>query len=238
MSDEKPFKWIPILVGGFPFAIILLGILGMFFYFKGEEKLKEKLRIPYKQYIDNKEVDDFFTKISELVGGRRFDSKEGIKGLRQISSLIDGTLGEENTGRPVKTDEGLAKSGGLWYRYTYDIVGKAESLVVPVVVSYSGGVNEQGEDLDAANLAVALTVAQSMLDVEPAKTVRFVFVPEPIRGLNPKTLLGRGEQFSGAILLTNEHREGPDVMAAKSVNGEDMLELAISLREKIAELAE
>lgn len=161
--------------------------------------------------FDPKVLRDSASKLGDYVGERSFQGEAEQKGLRQVAALVEGSLGPNNLGYNVQSDEGLTREGRIWKSYWVDSTKGGKEGTVLLWVNYSD-VSESG------SVAALLSVAEWMRGRSFGKKVRIAFLvdeealPVVRADLNEKpgsiqisvTGLGMG---SRDLVLAEERRE-------------------------------
>lgn len=171
----------------------------MYFYMEREDEREHSVIASYGLRVDD--LDDMVLKFTDRIGVRDYQTDAGQRGLRRAASMIEGRLGPQNVGYPVKKGDGEAiaelQLKSLWV----DLLGSSASeQIVIAAVSYAGS----GEIADTNCVSTLMMLASSMAREKPAKTIRFVFLPlDQDPELQNRWLLthciGRGESCVGIV---------------------------------------
>jgi len=173
MSESQPriYKFLLMVL---PVGVVIGTIVFMFMYFymEREEERNHSVIASYGLRFDD--LEDMVGKFTDRIGVRDHATAEGRRGLKRAASMIEGRLGPQNVGYPVKKGEGVAIDGLLWKSLWVDLRGESSpDEVVLATVSYAGA----GEVADANCVSTLMMLASSMARDQPSKTIRFVFLP-------------------------------------------------------------
>jgi hypothetical protein len=117
--------------------------------------------------LNAKELQGHFTKLTDYIGPRGWDSEEEVKGLRRTLAYLEGTLSPQNYGFRVQRANGLSLNGDLWPVLWVELEPKEGATKWMVVdVAY----DQKPEDL-----AIVLAVLNEMRGMKYARGIRFVF---------------------------------------------------------------
>lgn len=200
MSSPSP-RIYKVLIMILPVGVVIGTIVFMYMYFHNERRDAQNHAVIASHGLRVGDLDDMVEKFTGRIGVRSVDSEQGRRGLTRAAAMIEGRLGPQNVGFPVKKSEGEAAHGRLWKALWVDVRGeKKPESVVFAAVSFSGA----GGVADANAVSSMLMLASSMARDKPARTIRFVFLPLDLdaAGQN-KWLLGRclndGETCAGIV---------------------------------------
>jgi hypothetical protein len=170
-SEPRVYK---IMLTVLPVGVVVGTVIFMFMYFylEREEEKKQTVIVSHGLRLDD--LEDMVAKFAERIGERSVETEQGRLGLRSAASMIEGRLGPLNVGYPVNKCEGEAAHGFLWKSLSVEIAGTDRPReVVFAAVSYAGS----GEIAEANTIATMTMLASSMAREQPARTIRFVFLP-------------------------------------------------------------
>lgn len=172
--SASPSRVYKVLLMILPVGVVLGTIVFMFMYFHNERRDEREHAVIASHGIRVSDLDDMVGKFTDRIGVREVESKQGREGLKSAASMIEGRLGPQNVGFPVKKDKGEAAHGLLWKSLWVDIRGKErpENIII-AAVSFSGA----GEVADGNAVSTLMMLASSMAREELARTIRFVFLP-------------------------------------------------------------
>jgi hypothetical protein len=177
MSDpatQKSPRIYKILLMALPVGVVVGTIVFMVMYFYLERKEEREHAVIISHGLRVSDLEDMVGKLTDRIGSRDIETEQGRVGLRRAASMIEGWLGPQNVGYPVKKSEGEAAYGLLWKSLSVELRGeKTPDEVVFVAVSYSGA----GEVADANGVSTLMMLASAMAREKPAQTLRFVFLP-------------------------------------------------------------
>jgi len=200
MSAENP-RIYKVLIMIIPVGVVIGTIVFMYMYFHNERRDEQNHAVIASHGLRISDLDDMVGKFSDRIGVRSTETEEGRDGLKSAASMIEGRLGPQNVGYPVKKGKGQAAHGLLFKSLWVDVRGETQpESVIFAAVSFAGA----GEVADA-NVAATLTMlAASMAPDQTNRTIRFVFLPvdrspaEQNRWL-VEHCLAEGEQCDGII---------------------------------------
>ena len=157
-----------------PVGVVLGTIIFMFMYFYLEREDEKNHAVIVSHGLRVSDLEDMVDKFTDRIGERDIETEKGRAGLRRAASMIEGRLGPQNVGYPVRKCEGEAAYGRLWKSLAVEILGeKTPEEIVFAAVSYSGA----GKVADANAASTLMMLASSMAREKPARTIRFVFLP-------------------------------------------------------------
>ena len=157
-----------------PVGVVLGTIIFMFMYFYLEREDEKNHAVIVSHGLRVSDLEDMVGKFTDRIGERDIETEQGRVGLRRAASMIEGRLGPQNVGYPVRKCEGEAAYGLLWKSLSVEILGEeTPEDVVFAAVSYSGA----GKVADANAVSTMMMLASSMAREKPARTIRFVFLP-------------------------------------------------------------
>ena len=157
-----------------PVGVVIGTIIFMYMYFYNERRDEQQHAVIASHGLRVDDLDDMVMKFTDRVGVRDVETEQGRSGLQSAASMIEGRLGPQNVGFPVKKDDGEARHGLLWKSLWVDIRGeKTPKRVIIAAVSFAGA----GEVADANTASTLMMLASSMARDELARTIRFVFLP-------------------------------------------------------------
>lgn len=172
--SEQPPRFYKIMLMILPVGVVVGTIVFMFMYFYMEREDERNHAVIASYTMRQGDLDDMVEKFTDRVGPRTHTTEQGRYGLKQAASMIEGRLGPQNVGYPVKKGEGEAFDGLQLKSLWVDLTGTSEpEQVVLAAVSYAGA----GEAADGNALSTLMMLASSMAREKPAKTIRFVFLP-------------------------------------------------------------
>ncbi|BDS08411.1 hypothetical protein NT6N_34510 [Oceaniferula spumae] len=173
MSESQP-RIYKVLLMILPVGVVIGTVIFMFMYFYNERRDEQNHAVIASHGLRLTDLKDMVEKFSDRIGVRDVETEEGRNGLKSAASMIEGRLGPQNVGFPVRKDEGEAAHGLLWKSLWVDVRGKEKpEHVIFAAVSFSGA----GEVADANAVSTLMMLASSMARDEPARTIRFVFLP-------------------------------------------------------------
>ena len=227
MSEQQP-RFYKIMLMILPVGVVVGTIVFMFMYFymEREDERKHAVIASYGMRLDD--LDDMVEKFTDRIGPRTHATEQGRYGLKQAASMIEGRLGPQNVGYPVKKGEGEAIDGLQWKSLWVDLTGAVDpDQVVLAAVSYAGA----GEVADGNALSTMMMLASSMAREKPAKTIRFVFLPLNLSPAQQNSWLrdrcvGAGETCIGIVGLKT-------MDAAPQAGGEDWEVVAPSEKDQL-----
>lgn len=208
MSEKSPWIY-KFLLMVLPVGVVVgtIVFMVMYFYLEREEEREHAVIASYGMRWDD--LDDMVGKFSDRIGPRGVTTETGRHGLKRAASMIEGRLGPQNVGYPVKKGPGISMDGLVWKSLWVDLTGGVEpEKVVFAAVSFAG----PGEVADANSISTLMMLASSMAREKPGKTIRFTFLPmdltpdEQNRWLLQKCLL-EGETCAGIIGLQSMQGE-------------------------------
>ncbi|MBK1853547.1 hypothetical protein JO972_01110 [Verrucomicrobiaceae bacterium 5K15] len=173
MSESNPriYKVILMIL---PVGVVIGTIIFMYMYFHNERRDEQNHAVIASHGLRVDDLQDMVGKFSNRIGVRAVDSEEGRRGLVAAASMIEGRLGPQNVGFPVKKSEGQASHGRLWKALWVDIRGSEDpESIIFAAVSFSGA----GEMADANTVSSMVMLASTMAREVPERTIRFVFLP-------------------------------------------------------------
>lgn len=172
-EDKLPCVY-KVLLMVLPVGVVVGTIVFMiaYFYMEREEEMERTVIVSHGLRVSD--LEDMVDKFTDRIGERNIDTERGRIGLRRAASMIEGRLGPQNVGFPVRKCQGEAAYGLLWKSLSVEIRGEGKpEEVVFAAVSFSG----EGEVADANCVSTLMMLAQSMARVKPVRTLRFVFLP-------------------------------------------------------------
>ena len=173
MSDSSPKRY-KIILMILPIGVVLGTIVFMYMYFHNERRDEHEHAVIASHGLRVSDLDDMVMKFTDRVGVRDVETEAGRSGLKSAASMIEGRLGPQNVGFPVKKDGGEARHGLLWKSLWVDIRGqKTPERVIVAAVTFAGS----AEVADANATSTLMMLASSMARDKPARTIRFVFLP-------------------------------------------------------------
>ena len=202
-ADNSSPRIYKILLMVLPVGVVLGTIIFMFMYFYLEREDEKNHAVIVSHGLRVSDLEDMVGKFTSRIGLREIETEAGRAGLLRAASMIEGRLGPQNVGYPVRRSEGEAAHGLLWKNLSVEILGEEKPQeVIFAAVSYAGA----GEDADANTVSTMMMLASSMAREKPARTIRFVFMPfnEAPHDQNQWLLtrcLKSGESCSGIIGL-------------------------------------
>ncbi len=163
-----------VLLMTLPVGVVIGTIIFMFAYFYMEREEERDHAVIISHGLRVSDLEDMVGKLTDRIGSRDIETEEGRGGLRRAASMIEGGLGPQNVGYPVKRSEGEAAHGRLWKSLYVEIRGEDDpEEIIFAAVSYAGA----GEVADSNCVSTLMMLASAMAREKPAKTLRFVFLP-------------------------------------------------------------
>lgn len=157
-----------------PVGVVLGTIVFMIMYFHLEREEERNHAVIISHGLRVSDLEDMVNKFTDRIGERDVETEQGRVGMKRAESMIEGRLGPQNVGYPVKKCEGEAAYGLLWKSLSVEIRGdKKPDEVVFAAVSYSGA----GQVADANVVSTLMMLASSMAREGCDRTIRFVFLP-------------------------------------------------------------
>ena len=202
-ADDSSPRIYKILLMVLPVGVVLGTIIFMFMYFYLEREDEKNHAVIVSHGLRVSDLEDMVDKFTRRIGEREIETEAGRAGLLRAASMIEGRLGPQNVGYPVRRSEGEAAHGLLWKSLSVEILGEERPQeVIFAAVSFAGA----GADADANTVSTIMMLASSMAREKPARTIRFVFMPynEAVQDQNQwllKRCLKSGESCSGIIGL-------------------------------------
>ncbi|WP_227021471.1 hypothetical protein [Oceaniferula marina] len=173
MSEHSPRKY-KIMLMILPVGVVIGTIVFMVAYFKMERDEERQRAVIASYGLRVEDLSDMVGKLTDRIGPRDHGSESGRRGMKQASAMIEGRLGPQNVGYKVEKGGGEAIGEWQWKSLWVDIEGRsAPEEVIIVAASYAG----EGQDADATCLSTVVMLASAMARKEPARTLRFVFLP-------------------------------------------------------------
>lgn len=173
-DSQKSPRVYKVLLMTLPVGVVIGTIIFMFAYFHMEREDERNHAVIISHGLRVSDLEDMVGKLTDRIGSRDIETEEGRGGLRRAASMIEGGLGPQNVGYPVKRSEGEAAYGRLWKSLYVEIRGEEDpEEVVFAAVSFAGA----GEVADANCVSTLMMLASSMAREKSAKTLRFVFLP-------------------------------------------------------------
>jgi len=209
ISEELPSPLIyKVLLMVLPAGVVVGTIIFMFMYFYLEREEEKNHAVIVSHGLRVGDLEDMVDKFINRIGERDIDSEQGRAGLRSAASMIEGRLGPQNVGYPVRKCEGEPAHGLLWKSLSVEIIGMENPQeVIFAAVSYAG----EGGVADANTVSTLMMLASSMAREDPERTIRFVFLPMdlPVAQQNRwlvERCLKPGESCAGIIGLQTMSR--------------------------------
>jgi len=172
-SRKSPLVY-KVLIMALPVGVVIGTIIFMFAYFYMEREEERDHAVIISHGLRVSDLEDMVGKLTDRIGSRDFETEEGRDGIRRAASMIEGGLGPQNVGYPVKKSEGEAAHGRLWKSLYVEIRGEEDpEEIVFAAVSFAGA----GGEADSNCVSTLMMLASSMARENPAKTLRFVFLP-------------------------------------------------------------
>lgn len=202
-QENRPPRVYKVLLMLLPAGVVVGTVVFMFMYFYLERKEEARNTVIVSHGLRLSDLEDMVAKFIDRIGERDTASEAGRPGLRSAASMIEGRLGPQNVGYTVSKCEGEAAHGLLWKSLSVDVPGRTRpGEVVFAAVSYAG----PGGVADANTVSTLVMLASSMASEQPARTIRFVFLPfDRPPGEQNRWLLRRclkqGETCAGIIGL-------------------------------------
>lgn len=119
--------------------------------------------------FDPKTLRDSAIKLEDYVGEPSFQGEAGQRALRQVGALVEGSLGPNNLGYNVESDEGLTREGRIWKSFWVDSTKGGKEGAVLVSVNFA-------TPSQAGSVAALLGVAEWMRGRSFGKKVRLAFL--------------------------------------------------------------
>lgn len=182
--------WIRAFLVGVPLGLIVLGIAAVILYYnplKVESRRGARSRLPLEARQKAASAEDLrrhAAVLREKIGPR---PPEDTRSLEVAAKWLESTLGPTNAGFAVRSETHL--SGGQRLRnLSVEMEGGARaSEVVVVAVRYAATPGAAASN--AADVAAALGLAQSLVGAEFRRTVRIAFWPAVASDPSPATTL-------------------------------------------------
>lgn len=173
-ADKGSPRIYKILLMILPVGVVVGTIIFMFMYFYLEREDEKNHAVIVSHGLRVSDLEDMVDKFTSRIGERDIETEAGRAGLLRAASMIEGRLGPQNVGYPVRRSEGEAAHGLLWKNLSVEILGEEKPQeVIFAAVSYAGA----GGDADANTVSTMMMLASSMAREKPARTIRFVFMP-------------------------------------------------------------
>lgn len=173
-ATQKSPRIYKILLMTLPVGVVVGTIVFMVMYFYLERKDEREHAVIISHGLRLGDLEDMVGKLTDRIGSRDMETEAGRGGLRRAASMIEGGLGPQNVGYPVKKSEGEAAYGLLWKSLSVELRGEQNpDDVVFVAASYAGA----GDVADATCVSTLMMLASAMAREKPAQTLRFVFLP-------------------------------------------------------------
>jgi hypothetical protein len=201
-SSKSPRVY-KVLLMALPVGVVVGTIIFMFMYFYLEREDERNHAVIVSHGLRVSDLEDMVDKFTDRIGERDLETEQGRVGLKRAASMIEGRLGPQNVGYPVKKCEGQAAYGLLWKSLAVEIRGEDKpDEVVFAAVSYSGA----GNVADANSVSTLMMLSASMAREKAARTLRFVFLPMNLSANEQKSWLIKrclkpGESCAGIIGL-------------------------------------
>ncbi|MDG1070432.1 MAG: hypothetical protein P8P32_02385 [Akkermansiaceae bacterium] len=173
-------------------ALLIVSIIIALYLGANEEQEKQK---PREGDVTIPELADFLEKLNHRIVERSFGSDEGVRGLKQTWSMIQGTLEPPNLGYEVfKKVEDIA-AGKLWPTLWVN-VGAAEPKEINVIAVPYG--------VSGTPVAFSLGLAEYYTMHKSKKGIRIAFYPPLLEG-DPKSWIweriGKEEESLESLLI-------------------------------------
>ncbi len=182
--EKEPWIWKAAIVA-LPLGLALSAAIAMAMKIsQGEKTGMEGVSFSASNF-EEASLRDAVGKIEDLIGPRDFESKEGQQRMKQMISLLVGSLSSINLGYQVESDRGESQEGRIWKNYWVDSSEKPLRGTVLVWTNYA-------DESDSASVAALLSVAEWMRGREFDYRVRIAFVrdeqslPSVAQGLSRK----------------------------------------------------
>ena len=122
-----------------PVGVVLGTIIFMFMYFYLEREDEKNHAVIVSHGLRVSDLEDMVDKFTSRIGEREIETEAGRAGLLRAASMIEGRLGPQNVGYPVRRSEGEAAHGLLWKSLSVEILGEERPQeVIFAAVSYAG----------------------------------------------------------------------------------------------------
>lgn len=123
---------------------------------------------PIEGEVTVSELEDYLNKLNGGIQERGFFSDAGIKGLRQTASMVKGSLGPENLGYRIHSNQADSEQGLLWDTIWIDIGEIGDDLPLLIALPYGEG---------GTPVAFALGFAEYLTSHPLTSPLRIVFYP-------------------------------------------------------------
>ncbi|MDQ8191005.1 hypothetical protein [Roseibacillus persicicus] len=111
---------------------------------------------------------DAVGKAEDLIGVRDFDTPAGQKAMQMMTAFIEGSIGPNNMGYQVYTDEGEVSGGRIWKNYWIDSSKERGDGTVLVACEY-------GAEDSSATVAALISLAEWLRGRTFERRVRVAF---------------------------------------------------------------
>ncbi|MBK1833719.1 hypothetical protein [Roseibacillus ishigakijimensis] len=108
-------------------------------------------------------------KADDLIGVRDFDTPEGQRRMRMVTSFISGSVGPNNLGYALASDSGVTRSGRIWKNYWIDSREEEGPGTVVVWAVYS-------DDDQSGSVAALLALSEWIRGREFEHRIRVAWV--------------------------------------------------------------
>ena len=110
-ADDSSPRIYKILLMVLPVGVVLGTIIFMFMYFYLEREDEKNHAVIVSHGLRVSDLEDMVDKFTSRIGEREIETEAGRAGLLRAASMIEGRLGPQNVGYPVRRSEGEAAHG-------------------------------------------------------------------------------------------------------------------------------
>ena len=110
-ADDSSPRIYKILLMVLPVGVVLGTIIFMFMYFYLEREDEKNHAVIVSHGLRVSDLEDMVDKFTRRIGEREIETEAGRAGLLRAASMIEGRLGPQNVGYPVRRSEGEAAHG-------------------------------------------------------------------------------------------------------------------------------
>lgn len=169
MTEENRSKrWMAVLLVGFPVGLVVTTAVAWWQWHGRSQQPEERHRFTLE--ISRETLSADLEKIRTFASPRHLGSPEGERGLTRMAAMIEGTLGPANAGYEVERLPGAGE--GEWPILIFTLgSGKVPALWVAT------GYDLKEDSGDHSGVLMLLSVAGAMSGEEPARPVKFCFLP-------------------------------------------------------------
>lgn len=170
--EMKSFSWVKLLLIILP--IWFVASMSIFVWKQFHKDTTPKVQHVMQKNIDEKSLLDDYQKIIKFLPERNQQSEAAKKNLLAMSSMIEGSMGMQNTGYEVKRWAG-DDAGNALSLLEFHTVANKDAEQIWLIVPFDHAAEKSLPS--AATLAITLASAQALVGTEGKRCLHFLLVP-------------------------------------------------------------